>query len=289
MPTITTSIFSEAVGGQTYVTIILPIGTEYESSIKPGEKFETLWLLHGGGGNSSEWSRMTSIERHALKHRIAVIMPEVGGNFYNDIPSGPKYFEYVTEELPTMLRKYLPLSEKREDNYICGLSMGGFGASKCAFNYPERYAAVGLMSTGPMSPIQLNDALAARGDDRPGFTNRFDIIFGGLDKIPHSVNDIWYVLEKAVTEHKELPRIFNCCGTEDFTYDGYCKFRNFADQLSLDITYMEGPGAHTWDFWDEYLPKFLDWLPLKHRNYWGNWNQANMPLLAPMKNSLYEQ
>lgn len=283
------SIYSKCVGGQTYVTVILPIGAEYEEDLKPGEKFQTLWLLHGGGGNSSEWQRMTDIERHALNHKLAVVMPEVGTNFYNDIPGGPQYFQYITEELPTILRKHFPLSDKREDNFIVGLSMGGFGASKCAFNYPERYGAVGLMSTGPTNPIQLR-ALMAKRNGLPYKQEDnawYQTLFGGIDKIPNSVNDTWTVLRKDVEEGKELPYMYVCCGTEDFLYPAYVEYKKYADSLGIEATYEEGPGCHNWDFWREYLARFIDWLPLiKERDFFLKWHMTQGNACAPVDNSV---
>lgn len=166
-----------------------------------------------------------------------------------------------------MLRRYLPLSDKREDNFIAGLSMGGFGASKIAFNNPENYAAVGLMSTGPMNPLQLNEILSKGNSPMSGDASRFDRLFdGGLASVPGSINDIWHVLEQAVKNKTELPKIFDCCGTEDFGWEGFVGFKEFAAKIGLEVTFGEGPGAHTWDFWDEWLPKIIDWLPLKHKN-----------------------
>lgn len=258
------SLKSEALGGQTSISVILPIFEGFDREIPEGEKFQTLWLLHGGGGDHTDYVRKTAIEFWAVKHKLAVIMPEVGNSFYTDLPNGgAKYFTYVTEELPALLRKYFPLSEKREDNFICGLSMGGFGAAKCAFNCPEKYAAVGLMSTGPMSPLQLAEILKGRD-------HHFENIFGDVSLIPHSMNDIWYVLEEAVKNGVDLPKIYDCCGTEDFGYSGFCAFKEKAKEIGLEVTYAEGPGAHTWSFWNEYLPKIIDWLPLRDRNFEEN-------------------
>src|SRR5699024_3561685 len=40
----------------------------------------------------------------------------------------------------------LPLSKKREDNYISGNSMGGFGAFYVSFNFPELFSKTITMS-----------------------------------------------------------------------------------------------------------------------------------------------
>ena len=40
------------------------------------------------------------------------------------------------------------------------------------------------------------------------------------------------------------------------------KFRDAALALGVDLTYEEGPGVHNFDFWDPYIRRILDWLPL---------------------------
>ena len=60
----------------------------------------------------------------------------------------------------------------------------------------------------------------------------------------------------------KLPKLFQCVGTEDFVYAQNAEFRDFAKNLGVDLTYEEGPGVHNWDFWDPWICRILDWLPL---------------------------
>ncbi len=260
MASFTLSLKSDALGGQTSVSVVLPVFEDMESEIRAGERFQTLWLLHGGGGDHTDYLRKTAIEHWAVRHKLAVVMPEVGNSFYNDLPDGPQCYAYVVDELPRLLRKHFPLSDLREDNFIAGLSMGGFGAAKCAFNHPERYAAVALMSTGPVGPHQL--ARLFPQDDA-----RFERTFGKMDAIPGTANDVWHVLEQAMAAKVALPRIYDCCGTEDFAYEHFQAFRTFAEGIGVPVTYAEWPGTHSWDFWNEALPRIIDWLPLKERGF----------------------
>ena len=253
MAQFTFDFYSEVLRLQMPVTMILPVFSTQKTN-QESPKLKTLWLLHGGGGNNTDYIRNTLIEKCAMEHNLAVVMPSVGNSFYHDINESQRFYTYMTEELPEVMRRYFPLSAEREDNFIAGLSMGGFGAAKIAFTHPERFAAVGLMSTGPMGLHQLLEAMNVKQDIV------VQSVFGDLAKIPGSENDIWYLLEQAVKEKKVLPRIYNCCGTEDFTYGFFKKFREFAKDFPLDITYAEGPGEHNWDFWAEYLLKIVDWM-----------------------------
>ena len=94
------------------------------------EDIPTLWLLHGMHGDRNSWMNGSAIVRHARARGIAVVMPSAENSFYTDQKYGFKYYTFIAKELPEYLRKILPLSKKREKNYIAGLSMGGYGAFK---------------------------------------------------------------------------------------------------------------------------------------------------------------
>ena len=131
-------------GRQTDVSVILPTkgmedkrnGTSFET---PGMKYQTLWLLHGGGGDDMDFVKYSNIVRYAEANRLAVVMP-AGECFYE------KDFDYVTRELPETLRCLFPLSDKREDNFIGGLSHGGDGAMRAAMEYQDRFTGALIMS-----------------------------------------------------------------------------------------------------------------------------------------------
>ena len=92
-----------------------------------GKKFQTLYLLHGGQGSNRDFLKYSNINRWAEDNCIAVVMPSCPERFYED-----KYFSYVTGELPILLRSMLPLSGRREDNFIGGLATHTSGMIKVA-------------------------------------------------------------------------------------------------------------------------------------------------------------
>jgi putative tributyrin esterase len=65
-----------------------------------------------------------------------------------------------------------------------------------------------------------------------------------------SENALLYLLQGLKHSHTDIPKLFQCCGTEDFLYGFNTQFRDYARQLGVDLTYEEGPGAHTWEYWD---------------------------------------
>src|SRR5690606_9636460 len=143
---------SKALWKQTNVTVFLP-SYSFEDSragkevrYVPGVKFQTLYLLHGGLGDDSDYVTYTNIVRYADEAKLAVVMPCGYNSSYTDAEDGAGYFTYIAEELPEICGAYFPLSNKREDTFVGGLSMGSHGAMKLAIVHPERFAAALMMS-----------------------------------------------------------------------------------------------------------------------------------------------
>jgi putative tributyrin esterase len=221
----------------------------------PKPRYQTLYLLHGLSDDHTIWMRRTSIERYAEEKRLAVVMPAVDRSFYTDMVHGNRYWSFISDEVPRVARAFFSLSDRREDNFAAGLSMGGYGAFKLALGKPESFAAAASLS----GAIDLGSEIA-KPDEKPDF---FENIFGPPKAFKGSDNDLPALLTRLKKSGKPIPRLYQCCGTEDFLYTQNTAFRETAKKLGVDLTYREGPGAHTWAFWDEYIQYVLDWLPLK--------------------------
>ena len=140
--------FSEALGVQTPVDVILPEvkqGIGVDASAKD-ELPKVLYLLHGYSDDQTIWQRRTSVERYAAKYNLAIIMPGVNHSFYCNEVYGERYWDFVSQELPRVMHRFFRLSDKREDTFVAGLSMGGYGAMKLALNFPERFGAAASFS-----------------------------------------------------------------------------------------------------------------------------------------------
>ena len=256
---------SECLTRKASVSIILPELSE-ERRLENG-KFPVLWLLHGATDDQTMWQRFTSVELYAQKRGIAVVMPAVETSFYTNTDGG-RYFDYVTEELPRMLAAYLPISTERADNFIAGMSMGGHGTMKIGFTKPEQYAAMGVFSSANF--IDICPDMVAGGQRHPLNFIRWQVFGmedGNLEAAHGTVNDNRHLARLASESGKPLPRIFGCCGTGDASHDA--QKADFAYFSSLpnpfDVVFFDSPGFHYFDFWDEWLKVFIQWLPLRKR------------------------
>lgn len=242
---------SEALGMQTNINVVVPQkSTNGEIGIKNnahGDKYKTLYLLHGLSDDNSIWMRRTSIERYATECGIAVVMPEVARSFYTDMKYGGRYYTFISQEVPRIAREFLPLSGERCDNYIAGLSMGGYGALKVALKNPEKFcAAAGLSSVADIVEF-------IGGNPGVGYP-----IFGDDNIIPDDEN-LFYLAEKCNSSELK-PRIFMGEGKQDFMYDANIRLKEKFESLDYDFTYRESDGSHEWGFWDEYIQYVLSWM-----------------------------
>lgn len=238
------------------MTVILPENTQSQIGMKNkkyGDKHPTLYLLHGLSDDHTIWARRTSIERYVAELGLAVVMPQVHHSFYTDMEYGNLYWTFLTEELPVVARSFFPLSDQREDNFVAGLSMGGYGAFKWALSYPEKFAAAASLS-GAVD-------MATRIEQPTEGYNPFKLVFGDRD-IKGTADDLLYLLQQGNQLDQPKPILYQTCGTDDFLYEANVKFKNVCEQTSYELTTDFGPGDHNWAYWDEKIQDVLRWLPL---------------------------
>jgi len=248
---------SETLGLCCSMNIILPQRRLEKIRLEPQSKIPTLYLLHGLSDDHTIWLRRTSIERYVENRNLAVVMPAVHRSFYTDMAHGGKYWQFISEEVPAIVRDAFPLSDRREDNFVAGLSMGGYGAFKLALAHPERFAAAASLS-GAMDMGHHEGEGDGAGDSAEWLAELTNI-FGPMDRFNGSPNDL-QALAQSTARSAQKPHLYQCCGTEDFLYRDNQAFRAFIQPLGFDYTYAEGPGEHTWAFWDEYIQKVLAWM-----------------------------
>lgn len=248
--------FSDVLGLSCSMNVILPQNTKKQIGMtgKAGqEKCPVLYLLHGMSDDHTIWMRRTSIERYVASLGIAVVMPAVNKSYYLDMANGDNYGEFISDELPTLAQSFFPISDKREDTYVAGLSMGGYGAFLLALTHPDKFCAAASLS-GALNIARISDW---SDESRVSLHQR---IFGSSENIPGSAMDLLAISKKLAESGQQLPRLFQCCGTEDFLYQDNLVFKDHIEKLPFDHTYVEGPGAHEWGYWDEHIQQVLNWM-----------------------------
>ncbi len=259
MALLTCNFFSETLVINTSMTVILPQDTNNQIGMKNNSKegkFKTLYLLHGYSDDHTIWTRRTSIERYVAETGIAVVMPQVDHSFYADMVYGKKYWTFISEELPRIARSFFPLSDKREDNFVAGLSMGGYGAFKWALRKPEMFAAAASLS----GVLDLANREEVANQDDPIVKSLYHVY--GNNKINNTEDDLFYLIKNLKEKNIEIPKLYQACGTEDFLFGGNKEFKAYTDELGIETQTTFDPGTHEWGYWDDHIQRVLKWLPL---------------------------
>lgn len=248
MATMEVRYYSEALSREVAFQAIIP---------EKGEAgYPTLYLLHGYTGNERDWLRYSRIQKLAEERGLAVIMPAGENSFYLDQEDGPRYSEYISRELVEKTRDLFPLSRRREDTLLAGLSMGGYGAMRNGLLHHGTFGWVasfsGVVFTADPKMNEDEELLLIRHPVVRRLTKS-----ERWTEIPPDT-DLVVLLERA-KEANQLPRLFLACGTEDYLYRDNARLHGLMEARGFPHHYLEGPGEHDWKYWDAVVETMLDW------------------------------
>ena len=247
MPFLEFNYRSDAMNKLVNVNVILPADAS-----KP---YKTVFLLHGLGGDQTAWMRETSIERYAKDYNIAVVMPNVDRSWYTDTAYGANYFTYVAKELPRVCRSYFKnMSDKREDTFVAGLSMGGYGAVKIALLCHDTFGGCGALSA--TLDIILRDKLHPVNQKKGIFG--FDI--ESYEDIRGTDHDLFSLIKKKHSEGIKMPKMYLWCGDDDPNFDPYERYHALLNELDIEHLYEHSEGDHSWKWWDLHIQDALKYL-----------------------------
>ena len=232
---------SKIVGDQRDFYVYTPPGFDPKAK----RKYPVFYLLHGYSDRADAWTAVgmanvildNLIAQGKVKPMI-VVMP--AGYGYPEIlkpkawgkldPEGrtlnyTRFREALLTEVIPLVESAYPVSTKREDRAIAGLSMGGAESLFTGLNNIDKFAYVGSYSAGTV------------GED-------YAAAFPGLDA------------KKAA----QLHTLWIACGTDDHLIDENRKFKSWLKSQNIAFTDIETPGAHTWMVWRRNLIAFTPLL-----------------------------
>lgn len=265
---------SEFLGGNTEISVIMPDKPRTEKAndfYSSGAKYPVLWLLHGTFGDHTDWIRRSMIETHVRKKNIMVVCPSgLNANYANwpSFATGYNMYDYLLEELMPLIHNWFPASDKREDNFIAGLSMGGMGVCTYAFNHPEKFGGAACLSGYPTDIREMyesNDPMW----DRWGKTA---INYEKLEDYLDGYENTMKVLRENVANKVDMPKLMFACGEKDFLYPKFKEFREEAEnELKIDAKwFVLSDYKHEWPFWDIAIVEAMKYFGLFDRDSYGN-------------------
>lgn len=247
---------SDALGRAVSVNVILPENATTLIGMNTGAKdtYKTLYLLHGLSDDHTIWARRTAIERYAADYGIAVVMPNGDRSWYTDMANGARYLTFITEELPIICRRFFRgMSAMREDNFIGGLSMGGYGAVKAVLTHPESYGGcICLSGALDISTFQHHSI----GEWRSIFG--YDL--KEISELRGTKHDVYALAEKNKQDGKPFPKIYMWCGENDYLLNNSIRFDKLLTQLGVEHRFDLSEGDHSWRWWDLHIQDGLHYI-----------------------------
>ena len=234
----TIQVFSASMNKNIKTCVIVP--DNYKKSKK---KFPVVYLLHGYSGNYATWVKSFK-EVSQQVDRYGFIAIGVDGNYsswYFNSPIDPtfKYETYIIDELVPFIDKKYKTIASREGRAISGLSMGGHGSLYLSLKHQDVFGAAGSMSGGV--------------DIRP-FSEKWNIKkrLGAINDFPDNWEKNTVVNLIELNQNNNLKLIIDC-GVDDFFIDVNRELHQKMLALKIDHDYIERPGKHNIDYWENSL------------------------------------
>lgn len=144
-------------------------------------RFPVLYLLHGIGGDNTSWLEYTDVagmmERGEMP-KMVVVSPDGYLSYYADAADGSLPYEtFFRDELMPLIQATYPVSPRREDHYIGGFSMGGFGALTLGLRNRDRFGHILALS-----PSMRTDSVYAHEGPQKEWDKQWGRTFGGAGK-----------------------------------------------------------------------------------------------------------
>ena len=253
--------YSQALSSQAHFTAVLPNDVPPLAMDSPHYKRppKVLVLLHGYSGCESDWTTGSSIRELAAEYNLAVLMPAAGNSFYlNGEATGTRYADFVGKEVPEFAARAFGLDISRENTWIGGLSMGGFGALHTALQFPECFSKVMALSSA-LIIHELPEMKPETGNAMANYAY-YRSTFGDLKTAPTRDCNPEVLADGLIAQGEAIPAIFMACGTEDFLYQPNCAFHDFLTDRKIPHVYRTAPGIHNWKFWEANLEPAIRWM-----------------------------
>ena len=249
-------------------SLYLPAG--YDSSQR---RYPVLYLLHGGGGNDSDWIQLGNMQaitdasvRAGQSDAMIIVMPDAEMTFYLNHLRGEYNYEdyFIKELLPHIDKTYRTRAEKRFRS-ITGLSMGGFGSLLYSLHHPELFQSCYAMSAAVRTEEEINKLTL------PEFQRRYKTALGEMKDGDARKNkefwDFWRqnsildLMKNLSDKQKNAVRFFLDCGDDDGAlYRGNSLLHVLMREQSIPHEYRVRDGAHTWEYWRTGLPEALRFI-----------------------------
>ncbi|NYF92258.1 alpha/beta hydrolase-fold protein [Tunturiibacter empetritectus] len=231
---------SPALRGRGDVSLFIPRGSTFPAELP------LVLLLHGVYGSHWAWflkgaahrTAQDLIDRGEIRPML-LAAPSDGlsgdGSGYWPMP-GRDAEAWIAHDVPACIREKF---SSHGPTFLCGLSMGGYGALRIGFKYSDRFRGISTHSSITHAE-QMHNLVRDR-----------DLNLSAMPVYEHDI------LHWARKHRDQLPAVRFDCGTDDSLFNASAILHRELDNLSIPHTYETFPGGHEWSYWRQHIESTL--------------------------------
>jgi len=237
---------------QSSVRYCVYLPASYSAPDAKTKKYPVLYLLHGLGGNEQsialegEWSKLQDLRAQNKVGEFLVVAPDGGDTFYINSRDGKTPYSdfFIREFVPYVERTYRVRTE-RATRGITGFSMGGYGALRMAFAYPELFGSASAHSGALMRAAPPGVTAGASSGNLAAVL--LASVFGNpIERKFWDLNSPFVLARKNAAALIKM-KIYFDCGTADSYgfYRGASELHETLDSLKIPHEFHLYPGGHS--------------------------------------------
>lgn len=226
--------------------------------------YPVLYYLHGLGDNeqsllnSGGWDLVSELRSQGKIGEFVILAPSAGHTFYINSENGKVHYEdFLRKEFMPQMEKKYRVDATRARRGVTGVSMGGYGALRLAFKYPDDFAAVSAQM--PALINDLPDNMGAGGPGAPGALLG-DVFGSPFNRDYFTRNNVFYFARTdSAASLKRMQIYFNAGNNDDYGFEqGAEKLDQLLKSRSVPHEFHIYPGRHDAQFAIRYFPDVLE-------------------------------
>jgi S-formylglutathione hydrolase FrmB len=235
--------------------VYLPASYDAGAAKKPAQHYPALYFLHGLGDNektlfnSGGWTLLDDLRKQGELGDFLIVAPEGRRSFYiNSSDGSVRYNDFFLQEFIPLIEAKYRIGKGRSNRAISGISMGGYGALRLAFNHPEMFSAVSAQSAALIteSPQELDTAARSGAP----LSKVLAEVFGSPIEVTHwRENSPFLLAQKNAVGVRKLAIYFNCGQDDNYGFEkGAAALHDQLQKEGVKHEYHPYPGDHSLEY-----------------------------------------
>lgn len=249
--------------------VMLPPDYDTATASRTKRRYPVLYFLHGLGDNEQTlfkgggWDVVQDLRRDGRITDFLIVAPEGKSSFYiNSADGHTRYGDFFIREFIPYVESHYSIRRERSARAISGVSMGGYGALRFAFAYPEMFSSVSAQSAALITEAPQTTASGHLGTPRGGTVGgMLGAVFGNPVDIPHWNHNSPLDLakeNKARIRATGLLIYFNCGREDEFGFEkGATELDRNLTKERIPHDFHLYPGEHGAEFFLAHLGETL--------------------------------